>query len=152
MSAPVEVMFYHLERSPVEKVLPQLLEKTLEKGWRAVVQAGTDRVIEALDEALWTYSDVSFLPHGKADGPHESDHPILLTTGDGTPNGAAIRFLVDGAEPARYEGFLRMVFLFDGNDSDSIARARAQWKAAKAAGCTVTYWQQNTSGGWVKKA
>ena len=77
---------------------------------------------------------------------------IFLTTGDDTPNGAGVRFLVDGADPAAYEGFTRMVFLFDGNDGESVARARAQWKAAKAAGCGVTYWQQNDNGSWVKKA
>jgi DNA polymerase III subunit chi len=160
---PCDVMFYHLERAPVEKVLPQLLEKTLARGWRAVVQARDPRVLETLDEMLWTYSDVSFLPHGidatsgtgKAKPGADtfaSAQPVLLTTGNDTPNGARVRFLVDGAEPARYEGFARIVFLFDGNDTEAVSRARAQWKAAKAAGCGVTYWQQNDSGGWVKKA
>ena len=149
---PPEVLFYHLERAPLESVLPQLLEKTLERGWRAVVQAGTPERLEALDEALWTYRPESFLPHGSARDGHADAHPIYLTTGDDTPNAAAIRFLVDGAAPAKYEGFARMVFLFDGNNTDAIAQARAQWKAAKAAGCTATYWQQNASGRWEKKA
>ena len=149
---PPEVLFYHLERAPLESVLPQLLEKTLERGWRAVVQAGTPERLEALDEALWTYRPESFLPHGSARDGHADAQPIYLTTGDDTPNAAAIRFLVDGAAPAKYEAFARMVFLFDGNNTDAIAQARAQWKAAIAAGCTATYWQQNASGRWEKKA
>ena len=145
-------MFYHLQQAPLEAVLPTLLEKTLERGWRAVVQSGSAERLEALDDALWTYRSDSFLPHGTAcDGPADAQ-PIFLTTGDDTPNGAGVRFLVDGADPAAYEGFTRMVFLFDGNDGESVARARAQWKAAKAAGCGVTYWQQNDNGSWVKKA
>ena len=46
-----------------------------------------------------------------------------------------MRFLVDGAELAEHTGYERIVYLFDGNDEDAVARARAQWKAAKSAGC-----------------
>ena len=45
-----EVLFYHLESRPLEQVLPQLLEKTLERGWRAVVQAGSDERAAALSQ------------------------------------------------------------------------------------------------------
>lgn len=147
-----EVLFYHLERAPLESVLPQLLEKTLERGWRAVVQVGQQDRLEALDEALWTYTPESFLPHGSARDGNAPDQPVYLTTGDDTPNGAGIRFLVEGADPAAYAGFTRMVFLFDGNNPDAVSAARAQWKAAKSAGCTVTYWQQDSGGRWTKKA
>ncbi|MGA7117695.1 MAG: DNA polymerase III subunit chi, partial [Hyphomicrobium sp.] len=41
MTEKSEVLFYHLERQPLERVLPGLLEKTLQRGWRAVVQAGS---------------------------------------------------------------------------------------------------------------
>ena len=147
-----EVLFYHLERTTLETVLPTLLEKTLERGWRAVVQSGSAERLEALDTALWTYRDSSFLPHGMARDGNADAQPVFLTTGADTPNGAGIRFLVDGAEPASYEGFTRMIFLFDGTDTEAVSRARAQWKSAKAAGCGVTYWQQDPNGRWIKKA
>lgn len=147
-----EVMFYHLERQPLERVLPMLLEKTLERGWRAVVQAGSDERLEALDMALWTYSDDSFLPHGTAKLGQNEAQPVFLTTGDDTPNGAGVRFMVDGAVPVRFDGVARIVFVFDGHDSDAVTVARQQWKAAKAAGCALTYWQQSESGRWEKKA
>jgi DNA polymerase III subunit chi len=153
MTAPLpEILFYHLERATLEAVLPSLLEKTLERGWRAVVQVGTPERLEALDETLWTFKTDSFLPHGTARDGNANLQPIYLTVGDDTPNGASVRFLVDGADPARYEGFSRMVFMFDGNNPDAVAQARGQWKAAKAVGCPATYWQQNETGRWVKKA
>ncbi len=147
-----EVLFYHLERQPLEDVLPALLEKTLQRGWRAVVQSGTRERVDALDLSLWTYRDDSFLPHAIAgDGP-DQDQPILLTTESATENGAGIRFLVDGAEAESFEGFARIVYLFDGADDNAIGLARREWKEAKAAGCTVTYWQQAPNGAWQKKA
>jgi DNA polymerase III subunit chi len=148
---PADVMFYHLERQPVERVLPALIEKTLERGWRAVIQVASQERLEAFDAALWSYSEDSFLPHGTANTGQLSDQPVYLTTGDETPNGAGVRFLIDGAPPATFTGMTRMVFMFDGNDGEAVTAARGQWKAAKAAGCGLTYWQQNDDGRWEKK-
>ncbi len=147
-----EVFFYHLERQPLERILPGLVERTLERGWRAVVQAGTPERLEAIDTLLWTYSDESFLPHGTAkDGP-PALQPVFLTTTQDNPNGAGIRFLVDGATLQSFAGYLRVVVIFDGADRLALDSARAQWKVAKAQGCTVAYWQQSESGRWEKRA
>lgn len=146
-----EVLFYHLERAPLERVLPSLLERTLERGWRAVVQSGSSERLEALDLALWTYNDASFLPHGTARDGDPKRQPVYLTTGDETPNGAGVRFLVDGAEITDFTGFVRIVCLFDGQDAEATGRARSQWQAARAAGCPVTYWRQSESGRWEKQ-
>lgn len=147
-----DVLFYHLEHQPLERVLPSLLEKTLERGWRAVVRSGSEERLEALDIALWTYRDESFLPHGSKKDGNADLQPIYLTTDEEVPNGAGVLFLVDGAETEVYHGFVRIVLMFDGRDEHSLSKARKQWKAAKAADCTVTYWQQNPRGGWEKKA
>ncbi|MCU0402518.1 MAG: DNA polymerase III subunit chi, partial [Algoriphagus sp.] len=82
--------------------MPGLLEKTLQRGWRAVVQAGSAERLEALDAALWTYSDESFLAHGTATDGYAEDQPIFLTLEPVTPNGAGVRFLVDGADAPDY--------------------------------------------------
>ena len=147
-----EVLFYHLEHQPLERVLPSLIERTLERGWRAVVQAGSEERVEALDTLLWTYREESFLPHGtRHDGSPEAQ-PVFLTTGEDNPNSATVRFLVDGAETRDLAGYARVVYLFEGRDAAAVANAREQWQAAKAAGCEVTYWQQSPEGRWEKKA
>lgn len=147
-----EVLFYHLERQPLEVVLPNLLERTLERGWRAVVHAGSEERMEAIDTALWTYKEASFLPHGTRKDGYAAEQPIYLTASGDVPNGAGVKFLVDGAEAERFDGFVRIVYLFDGNDAEATANARRQWTAAKAAGCTVTYWRQSDTGRWEKMA
>lgn len=149
---PPEVLFYHLERQPLERVLPKLIEKTLQRGWRAVVQSGSEERLDALDVSLWTYSEDSFLPHGSKKSGYASEQPVYLTTGPDAPNGAGVRFFVDGAAAETFDGAERFVYLFDGRDQDALTIARGQWKAAKAAGCTVTYWQESESGRWEKKA
>jgi DNA polymerase III subunit chi len=148
-----EILFYHLQQKPLEAVLPTLIEKSLERGWRAVVQATSAERLAALDDHLWTFSDESFLPHCTEKEPDAAEQPVVLTLGDVNPNGAAIRFLVEGAPvPAETAGYERLVLLFDGNDEDALAAARAHWKAVKAAGHEATYWQQDPRGRWERKA
>ncbi|MEX0646066.1 MAG: DNA polymerase III subunit chi [Parvularculaceae bacterium] len=148
-----EILFYHLERASLESVLPGLLEKTLDRGWKAVVRAGSRARVEALDGLLWTYRDDSFLPHA-AGGVEATRQAVWLTDGDDVPNAADILFLVDGAkaEPAALGGFVRCVTIFDGADTAAVAAARAFWKDAKAAGHDATYWKQSESGRWEKEA
>ncbi len=147
-----EVLFYHLERQPLERVLPSLLEKTVERGWRAVVQAGSSDQLEKLDLLLWTYSEDSFLAHGTLKDGQSGDQPVFLTTRDDNPNGAKVRFYVDNAVAGDMTGLMRAVFLFDGNDDAAVATARAAWQTAKAAQHSCTYWQQTPEGRWEKKA
>ena len=152
-----EICFYHLQRRPLERVLPNLIEKSLEKGWRVAVQARSEERLDALDSWLWTYSDESFVAHGRAcDGDGELQ-PVYLTTGLENPNGAALRLFIEGAEmaPALAEAgaaYARAVALFDGNDAEELAAARAQWKGLKDLGFALTYWQQTASGRWDMKS
>lgn len=146
-----DILFYHLERSNLESVLPDLLEKSLARGWRAVVQVGGEERLAALDTHLWTYDDASFLPHGTLKDGNPQDQPVYLTCGEETPNGAAIRFHVDGAAIGDPEPYERVVVIFDGGDDTAVASAREAWRALKEAGHTLTYWQQNERGRWERK-
>ncbi len=148
-----EILFYHLHRQPVEKVLPALLEKSLERGWKAVVQGASEERIEALDAHLWTYRDDGFLPHGTWREPEAASQPVLLTMNEINPNGASVRFLIDGAPvPADAGAYERIVVLFDGEDEDALKAAREHWTEAKAQGFEGTYWQLDEGGRWAKKA
>ena len=148
-----EVLFYHLKGQTPEQVLPTLLQKSLDRGWRVVVQASSEERVEALDAHLWTWRDDSFLPHSTWRDSEASQQPIVLTVSDHNPNGATVRFLVDGAlMPADASAYARVVLLFDGEDPDALDAARARWAEAKSAGFEVTYWQADEKGGWRRQA
>ncbi len=152
VSVATEVLFYHLDKQPLDRVLPGLVERTLARGWRAVVQAGGAERLDAIDTMLWTWRDDSFLPHGTMKDGHPAHQPVFLTTDEANPNGAAVRFLVDGADLQAFEGYVRVVILFDGLDSEALDTARRQWKAVKTANLPATYWQQSEAGRWEKRA
>lgn len=148
----MDVLFYHLTESTLEDALPPLLEKSLERGWKVAVQTASPERRDALDAHLWTFRDDSFLAHGTELEPEPATQPVLLTTRADNTNEASIRFLVEGAEPGSLDGYERAVFLFDGHDTMQLEAARGQWKAMKAAGHAVTYWQQGPDRRWQKKA
>jgi DNA polymerase III subunit chi len=151
MTAP-EYWFYHLENQPLHAVLPVLVEKTLGRGWRAILRFSTQERLESIDSALWTYRDESFLPHGASrDGPPERQ-PVFLTLDGGNPNGAHVLFLLETATENEPGQFTRIMRLFDGGDGEARALAREEWKSAKAAGCAVSYWRQDANGAWKKSA
>ena len=149
-----ETLFYHLERRTLDDVLPGLIEKTLERGWRAVIRAESSERADAVDTLLWTYDDQSFLPHAQQGDGDAAGQPVLISVEEGNPNSAQIFFYVGGALPADWQGLsdlARVVLLFDGRDAAALAGARAAWKDAKAAGHDVTYWKESPSGKFEKQ-
>ena len=147
-----EILFYHLQNMNIESVLPPLLEKSLQKGWRAVVQTASEERAEALDAHLWTYREDSFLPHATWRTADAHEQPIVLAAADTNPNAAQIRFLVDcAALPADADRYERVVLMFNGDDDEALASARAAWKEGKERGFAVTYWQADERGRWQRR-
>ena len=145
-----EIRFYHLTRKTLEQALPELLEKTLERGWKAVIMAGSPERVEALTHHLWTYRADSFLPHGNAKDGHPESQPLWLTDKDERPNDAEILFLTDGATSANLDAYQRACELFDGNDETALAAARRRWKTYKESSHNLSYWQQGENG-WTQQ-
>jgi len=145
-----EVGFYHLIRTGPDQALPPLLGRTLAAGERAVVRAGSEARVAALDEALWASQDPDWLPHGTARTGHAELQPIWLTTLEENPNGARFLFLLDGLGCFDLPAWARVFDLFDGQDPAAVAAARTRWTVAKDAGAALAYWQQ-TDKGWAKK-
>lgn len=147
-----EILFYNLKGQTLERVLPSLLQKSLERGWRVVVQASSEERVDALDAHLWTWRDDAFLPHGTCRDSEAAEQPIVLTATAENPNGAAVRFLVDGANlVADATNYQRIVLLFDGDDPEAVEIARARWNDARASGAEVTYWKADADGRWQRQ-
>src|SRR5260221_633216 len=112
----MEILFYHLQRSGLNDVLPVLLMKTLQKGSKACVRCGSGAEVRNLDSFLWTFQDDGFLPHGTENDPFPEKQPVYLTTGFDNPASADILFLVAGADDSDITGYTRIVLIFNDND------------------------------------
>jgi len=151
-----ETLFYHLERRGLDDVLPGLVEKTRERGWRALIRTDSAERASAIDNLLWTYSDGSFLPHALEGEGEAARQPVLIAVEENNANNADVLFLVGGAAPSSWDdpslkALTRIVLMFDGRDPEMLAVARTAWKDAKAAGHDVTYWKETAAGKWEKQ-
>ncbi len=151
MDSKTEVLFYHLERQTLEQVLPQLLEVSLQRGWKVLVQATSKERVAVLNSHLWTYLENSFLPHGSQEDGMASEQPIWLTVDEENPNGANVLFMVEGAQRASFSEFERCVYMFDGAHEASVTQARIYWKEIKDKGFQAIYYQQSGDGKWEQK-
>jgi DNA polymerase-3 subunit chi len=128
--------------------LPRVLEKVLARGDRAVVVAASEARVEALAQALWTYDDRAFLPHGTEKDGFAEDQPIWITLRPERPNGAAMLVLVDGVPPPDLGEWPSLCLFFDDGDPAALEATRGYWRRWKGEGHQVTYFRQNARGGW----
>ena len=149
-----EIWFYQLQRRGLDQVLPNLVERVLQRGWRAVIQAATPERLAALDDLLWTFAEDSFLPHGSAKEGDGERQPVWLTLGDNKPNGARVRFLLEGvaAAPFAQADYDRLIVIFDGRDEGFLADAREQWRNLRQINAKLAYWAETEEGGWRQQA
>jgi DNA polymerase III subunit chi len=147
-----EVWFYHLERTTVERELPGLLQRGLDRGLRMAVVTGDAEKLKDLSSKIWGYDDMSFIVHGGADEPNPADQPIYLCTDDNAQNGADFRFYLEGTAPESLEALQRAIILFDGNREEAVQEARVLWKRLKPIAETIKYWKQNEEGRWQDQA
>lgn len=143
-----EWWFYHLQHTTLERAVGPLLEKCLERDWRVLAVSPEASRRAALDEALWTYDDQSFLPHGQAEaeGLVAAEQPVLITKEAENQNNAAVALLMDGVELPVDASFERCMVMFDDGDGATRQKAREQFKAAKDAGLVARYFQQSGRG------
>ena len=147
-----EFRFHVLERRRLDQALPDLLEAALAEGLRVVVQTPSPEAREALNERLWTYREDSFLPHGGPGDGEAATQPIFLTETDETPNGAALRVLLNPADAERFLDVecARVVVLFEARDEEATVAARTAWKALNGRRATLSSWKEDDDGGWAR--
>ena len=139
----MQIVGYHHSISPIEKVLPKLLEKVLAAGQRAVVMAPSEDELKIIDTFLWTYSKSELLPHGTADDGNASYQPIWLTCTPENPNGAHVLILVGNLRASNLSDFEKILMLNPSWEYDLTVWAQSQGD--------FTLWEEQSQGGWVKK-
>lgn len=145
--------FYHLQKAPLEQILPKLCEKAYATGKRIKILLGNAERVEFINSLLWTYSEESFLPHGSKRDGFAEEQPIFISADETNENNALLLILADGAQIAieKLDAYERVLNIFDGNDETALNNARAYWKEIKSLGGELHYWQQNANGSFEQK-
>ena len=89
----------------------QITEKAFHAGLRVHIQTANRFVNEKLDNFLWTFRDLSFIPHQIFDG-SELSCSVTLSTDHG-PASAEVLVNISDKIPANFEQFQRIVEIID---------------------------------------
>lgn len=146
------VNFYHLTSTPLERALPRLVEKAYTGGNRVLLIESNPERLDVLNQVLWTFSTLVFLPHGAVKDGAPEDQPILLSPTADNLNQADIAIITDGSQLADTSHFKRIIDMFDGNDDEAVGNARTRWKTYQNSGSPLTYLRQTEQGNWEEKA
>ena len=142
----MQVDFYHLTATPLDRALPSIAERVLATGARLLIVAEGESQRAALDRLLWSYAPDSFLPHAQAGADDDAAQPVLIAPDVNAANHARHIALVDGRWRDEALTFDRAFHFFDG---EHIGAAREAWKGLSARGeVERRYWKQNDAGRW----
>jgi DNA polymerase-3 subunit chi len=147
----VQVTFYELIVTTLEKTLPRILEKVYEGGLKAIVQTENAERLKAIDSAMWTYTTMGFLPHGTNADPIEflPHQPIWLTTSNDNPIGATVLVITTQVYVAD-NNYERLLDIYDGNDPQNIQNAIERMEKYRQNGHEIVWWKQTLKGAWEK--
>jgi DNA polymerase-3 subunit chi len=147
-----EVRFYHLTKQPLEQALPDLLERVLGLGKKAVIKVDGEDAVQTMSKHLWVCRRGGFFPHGIEGENHPEHDPLWLTNKDDNPIGADVLVLTQGTVAEDITKFDIVCEMLNGHNDNEVSTARDRWKEYKEQGIDLTYWQQSEKGSWDKKA
>jgi DNA polymerase III subunit chi len=112
----------------------ELAKKSFESGQSTLILARSMEQAEQLDEKLWEFDELAFIPHQIAGDDDDAITPVLIAAPDAKP---ADRNLVinlrDDCAPGLFERVLEVVPA----DEDQRAGSRQRWKTYQHAGFEV---------------
>lgn len=148
----MEVRFYHLTSSPLERALPALLQKAVQMGKKIALVAPDERALNTMNDGLWAWDPNSFIPHACAPDNAEGQPVWLTLNANDNANAADMLILTGNASCDDFAGYTLCCEMLNGHDMQAVEDARSRWKIYKEQGFDLTYWQQKPNGGWEKKA
>lgn len=142
----MQVAFY--EGVDPHHVVPRLVEKMYLQKQRGVVWAPDEEMYQRLNDVLWTFSKISFIPHGgKSDGVEPANQPFWMTASLENPNDARVLVTVGtpcvDVESIKKLGFERVVNVCIQADSTT----QEQYTLYQTAKVELQKWV-HTASGW----
>ncbi len=114
-----QVDFYVLpENTAQERFVCLITNKVWRKGNKVFINTASREAAETFDRLLWTYKDISFVPHEMADSDTSSDCPIIIGWQDNAPDNSEVLINLAHNIPSYADKFARIVEIVAGDNAD----------------------------------
>ena len=114
----------------------KMAKRAYDDGRKLIVYTPSPKLADEFDRLLWTFSQLSFVPHVKASHPLAAETPIIIANDDsGLPHHEALLNIGDDPPPffSRFDALREVV----SSESEDRARARARLKFYKSRGFDI---------------
>ena len=95
------------------QVACRLAGKAMKQNQRVLVYAPQAELAARIDKMLWTWPATGFVPHCAVHAPLARETPVLIASGDETPEGCEILLNLDADCPPHFERFPRLLEVID---------------------------------------
>lgn len=126
----IRIDFYVLQagaRLDRERLVCLLANKAFEQGQPLYIHAAASEEVDKLDDLLWTFRDISFLPHQLLHEGYTPAIPIFIGCDDAPPE--AMKLMINLAHPAPsfIDRFERVIEVVD-HEPDRRQQARERYR------------------------
>lgn len=95
------------------QVACRLAGKAMKQNQRVLIYAPQAELAARIDKMLWTWPATGFVPHCAVHAPLARETPVLIASGDETPEGCEILLNLDADCPPHFERFPRLLEVID---------------------------------------
>ncbi len=117
----------------------RLTRKACVTGARLVIVVDDRAQLQALDQALWTFSDQDFIPHVPLSDPLAASTPVVLSErGDADFPHHEVLVNLSRSTPAHFARFARLIELVGADEADRVA-GRERFRHYKQRGYPIDH-------------
>ena len=125
------VDFYLLSsESGIDKFACIMASKAWTAGNNDYIHTDSEDTTKKLDDMLWTFRDISFIPHEIYNGNENIESPVTIGFGNLSPNHQQVLINLDGKIPEFANKFERVIEIVENNDKKK-ERARDRYRQYK---------------------
>ena len=144
-----EIFFYKLKNLSVELFLISLIEKSISVNWNSVVLLDNVERMEEINDLLWTFNDVSFIPHGSQSDLNPEKNKVYLTCNEENPNKANAIFSIDGVAINNPKNWSRCIYIFNEQNLKVTDELESYKREIKDLDYIQKSFEQDQNGKWI---
>lgn len=149
MDKKQEVNFYKIEDTSFLKIFPKLIEAIVAKNNKVMILTKDQEQTKLIDELLWLYSQLSFLPHATFQDELKVYAPVYITTDKyDNANNANIIAILQEDYKLNSENMFEKYLLF--YNKDSVERIKEKVTSINENQFSCCFIAQDKKGAWLK--
>ena len=126
--------FYIVAESVVpNRFICQLADKVRNEGYDIYIHAASREQAATIDDLLWTFRDISFLPHASIDAADSADYPVIIGWEGEDPLPRQVLINLSGNLPEHPESYQRIIEVVPSDPADR-QQARLRYKDYRTRG------------------